>query len=87
MNLKTVNTRITCGMLLCCKEKANQIQDEKTGLQFFLVRFDLPTDWSSHNSRKKCQVKSKCSQFLDSHSNDVDPCEIFLPYHLHLGSL
>ena len=26
---KTVNTRITSGMLLCCKGKANQMQDEK----------------------------------------------------------
>ena len=29
-NPKTVNTRIVCGMLLCCEEKANQMQDEKT---------------------------------------------------------
>ena len=26
---KTVNTRIISGMLLCCEEKANQMQDEK----------------------------------------------------------
>lgn len=26
---KTVNTRITSGMLLCCKEYANQVQDGK----------------------------------------------------------
>ena len=26
---KTVNTRIISGMLLCCREKANQVQDEK----------------------------------------------------------
>ena len=30
MNPKTVNTRIISGMLLCCEEKANQMQDEKT---------------------------------------------------------
>ena len=29
-NPKTVNTRIISGMLLCCEEKANQMQDEKT---------------------------------------------------------
>ena len=29
-NPKTVNTRITSGMLLCCKEKNNRTQDEKT---------------------------------------------------------
>ena len=29
-NPKTVNTRIISGMLLCCEEKANQVQDEKT---------------------------------------------------------
>ena len=28
-NPKTVNTRIISGMLLCCEEKANQVQDEK----------------------------------------------------------
>ena len=27
-NPKAVNTRIISGMLLCCKEKANQMQDE-----------------------------------------------------------
>ena len=30
VNPKTMNTRIIPGMLLCCKEKANQMQDEKT---------------------------------------------------------
>ena len=30
-NLKTVNARIIFGTLLCCKEKANQMQDGKTG--------------------------------------------------------
>ena len=30
MHPKTVNTKIISGMLLCCKEKANQRQDEKT---------------------------------------------------------
>ena len=29
-NPKTVNTRIISGMLLCCEEKANQMQDKKT---------------------------------------------------------
>ena len=29
-NPKTVNTRIISGMLLCCEEKANQMEDEKT---------------------------------------------------------
>ena len=28
-NPKTVNTRIISGMLSCCEEKANQMQDEK----------------------------------------------------------
>ena len=30
VNPKTVNTRIIFGILLCCKEKANQMQDGKT---------------------------------------------------------
>ena len=29
-NPKTVNTRIISGKLLCCEEKTNQMQDEKT---------------------------------------------------------
>ena len=29
-NPKTVNTRIIFGILLCCEEKANQMQDGKT---------------------------------------------------------
>ena len=29
-NPKTVNTRIISGKLLCCEEKANQVQDEKS---------------------------------------------------------
>ena len=29
-NPKTVTTRIISGMLLCCEEKAKQMQDEKT---------------------------------------------------------
>ena len=29
-NPKTVNTRIISGMLFCCEDKANQMQDEKT---------------------------------------------------------
>ena len=29
-NPKPVNTRIISEMLLCCEEKANQMQDEKT---------------------------------------------------------
>ena len=42
-NPKTVNSRIISGMLLCCEEKANQMQDEKTanckGNQFCGLRF------------------------------------------------
>ena len=30
VNSKTVNTRIISGILLCCEEKANQVQDDKT---------------------------------------------------------
>ena len=30
VNPKTVNTRIIFGILLCCEEKANQMQDGKT---------------------------------------------------------
>ena len=49
-----MNTRIIFGMLLCCEEKANQMQEEKTasdkdnslcGLRFV----DLLSDWSSQN--------------------------------------
>ena len=51
-----MNTRIISGMLLCCEEKANQMQNEKKNasynlqlLTLWLVIFDLLSDWSWHN--------------------------------------
>ena len=56
-NPKTMNTGIVPGMLLCCNEKANQIQDEKSqaGMVIgfvvcgFFLWFNFPSDWPSHN--------------------------------------
>ena len=52
-----MNSRIISGMLLYCKEKANQMQDGKTArckvISFvacsFFLWFDLAFDWSLHN--------------------------------------
>ena len=47
MNPKTVNTGTISGMLLCCEEKANQMQVEKTasrnGSSICSLCIDLPS--------------------------------------------
>ena len=76
-NLKSMNSRFFSEMLLCCEEKANQMQDEKTascngnqlcGLQFF----DLLSD-SGHCTIKMSKSNQHVnSRFLDSHSKTGD---------------
>ena len=67
-NPKTVNPRIISGKLLCRKEKAKQMQDEKklqavmimsSAAQSFFLWFDLPSHWSISQSELKYQRQIK----------------------------
>ena len=50
-NPKTVNTRIIFGILLCCKEKANQMQDGKTARLKMRVNTGVITIAASFGNR------------------------------------